>query len=229
MSVKREVLAQDVMGRVTRETLNGADATREEMCAFAVPPDPLADVSRIVEASAEWLVARGWPDPRTGKVRLTADGWAALDGSRLPPGARCRVALHYIMDRVGALSPAAFMAQAVDTGTRLLAAHERGNAKEALRLALDLGQIIERAQKRRWLRHVETGKGFLDASAEGAAKRRGTTEPHVLAALVEMERLTGAGNSASRAAELTAMRGIGTSKAANRAAWNRRNKAERKL
>lgn len=229
MTVKREVVAQDVLGRVTRETLNGADASREEMLAFAAPSDPLADVSRIVEASAEWLAAKGWPDPRIGKVRLTADGWAALDGSHLPHGTRCRAALSYIEDRAGPLSPAAFTARAVNTGARLLAAHERGDTVASLRLALDLGQIIERAQMRRWLRHVELGKAYLDASATGAAMRRGTTEPHVLAALAEMDRLTSEGHSASRAAELAAERGIGASRSANLAAWNRRNRVERKL
>lgn len=107
---------------------------------------------------------------------------------------------------------------------------KRGDPEGSAVYALKAGDLWRTAaMKWEWEPAAMSGAKYLAKSAEGAAKRRGTTEPHVQAALAEMDRLTGEGHSVSRAAELAAGRGFGTSASANRAAWNRRKRAERKL
>lgn len=67
-----------------------------------------------------------------------------------------------------------------------------------------------------------TGWNVQRGGTKGGEARRAKLEPATLRVLQEMERLQASGHSVSRAAELAAKNGIGSSKEANRKAWSRR-------
>lgn len=68
------------------------------------------------------------------------------------------------------------------------------------------------------------GRKTKNAAKSGGEQRRGKFEPRTTEILLEMKRLLTQVTSVSRAAELSARRGFGTSQKANRALWYRHNK-----
>ncbi len=93
--------------------------------------------------------------------------------------------------------------------------------KMASRSALEIGQAFEALKKKPYEPHALRGIAVSDAAGRGGAKRRRNLEPATRAVLAEMKRLIDNGQSISRAADLTAQKGIGTSKDANRKLWRR--------
>ena len=85
-----------------------------------------------------------------------------------------------------------------------------------------IGRHYEAISKKPYEPHAIRGMGTLSSSQAGAEARRAKFLDRSQATLREMKRLRDAGHSISRAAEIAATNGFGTSQGANRKLWNRR-------
>lgn len=229
MKRDKQVIAKDAMGTVTQETWTPETPQEQGKAfkqAFRCKPSgwninhEIAEIRELIDTALDGM---GWP--RSGdQLAISPNGnWRKIASpDELKDREQQRWAFLWISKAAEPLSETYFLGkmafevecieQAIKSGD-LLSMHQHSAKLGAHQTKIDLRKIA--------LRYAEIGHKYSVKSQEGADKRRGDFAPHTDAVLSEMERLIENGLSISNAAGITAQKGIGKSKVANRALWHR--------
>jgi hypothetical protein len=200
-----------------------ADASPEEKEAFLNPGTSVPFAEHIasirIQADAE-LRLRGLPPvdqyvlEREGTWVLAPDHVTADPMGDHPEYAewpRITAGIVFIRSFCGPFSAEWFLADIAECVRRV----ETSEGETRLWSILGLGKLLELYHHRAFTPLVKkAAKNWRDAAAGGHA-RSAATRPRTSAILAAMDRLVEEGHSVSRAAELCAGRGVGTSAAAN--------------
>lgn len=219
------------MGRVIRESvsLTGNDVTPEEMRDFiretfegTRTPDARAELLHLIRTAAEWLAARGWPDPRGArKVIVAGDKWREIPDTGRPPGAQLMRRTAFVVSRAGALSREGFAARIFEEAKAALAAYDAGDLDALFNRTHSLAVLRERMTARRaFLQDVERGRKTVRGAREGGRAKAGAGGADTESRLERMAELVPR-LGVSAAAHIAFADGLGPSPSANRALWYR--------
>ena len=218
----------DDMHTLTRHQID-LDAASPELLAWMEEGRTLAFrdwLAKQQQACEQYLVENGWPAPG---LPIIHDGvtWRArpedveptLDGLRnvLRPGERLTQGATFIRKTAAPFSHAWFALRLFEAArdVRRLEPSDRDWA------IFKLGHLFSTARSRALFGSVtKAKKNPRDARAGGIATGAATRE-RTGEILAEMQALVLKGHSVTRAADLVARRGLGTSAAANRKLWSR--------
>lgn len=225
--VLRDVSVSDDMHTVRRKKLDLGRASDEDVDALL---EPLSGqtidvfVNGLEAKLGAELIKAGWPDP--GKRIWLEDGqWRCVHEtdpeqikSCLRNGEANWCGLAYTLQNAETLSPIWCKATLCKNIRSVRVARDK---MERERATLVLGMNISAIRSRGLLPDVSRGKKTKRAASGGGQERARRNAQRNQEILAEMVRLKSSGKSVTRAAELAAKKGYGTSKTGNLSIWYR--------
>ncbi|MBC57119.1 MAG: hypothetical protein CL814_09295 [Confluentimicrobium sp.] len=178
------------------------------------------------KAIAEQFIKDGWPDPGKKVNHMGGQIWSYYEnredyvrGSTISPG------FFFIMDRNEYLSDEYLAAKTFLKASSFLLAFKARDLESAVSFCAEyLTNRNLLTTRSAFFKAVERGRKQKRGSQAGGFETSKRTAPVTAHTLSEMKILIDKNPSVSRAAEICANRGVGTSKGANRALWARHNK-----
>lgn len=227
-----ESLFADDMHTLRRSRVSMDDATDSEFRALLSPPASLLDrLGDLKTSLALLLVEKAYPNP-LDKILVDGQDWRPLPKGwdETPTEARWRKFVRpgesitpgfaHIEEHALPLSDAWFAARLV----RLIVGFEHAKPRSQTTIAYDIGHLVATWRSRAVYKYVSAGRRVRKAASESGTQRSLRFLPERRRILQEMRRLIADGHSVSRAADLAAFRGFGTSEDANRRTWYRYRK-----